>query len=68
MASISKAIGYAHDINSATTTYTAKPQNVCDAIVEVYKNNEALRQYIPALKEQIIELSSKASEINWGDW
>jgi len=64
---IRKLIGYKNDKTPRYTTTTAEPQHIWDALVFVYEE-QGLADYLPEIKQYLIENASKATEINWGKY
>ena len=63
-----KEIGYIYDFSNSKRTNTVDADQVWEAIVKVYESNE-LTQYLPELKQQLLDSASKVNEIkNWRGW
>ncbi len=62
---IRNAIGYSNEKSKTLTTATATPQDIWTVFVKIYEDH-GMKEYLPELKQQILEIAKNASKIT--DW
>ncbi len=59
-----KVVGYVNDKAAKWTTETAKPNVIWEAIYKAYTEND-MSEYLPMLKEFLINNATQLGDIDW---